>query len=170
MAETKFCPCGSQVELALCCEPIIRGKKLASTAEALLRSRYTAFALGEIDYLIGSHHSKTVGQIKREEVEEWSKGSEWLGLEILSVEAGLEKDTEGNIIFKATYKADGKEHEHMEKSFFEKENGAWKFLDAKAVHLGTYKRVEPKIGRNDPCPCGSGKKFKKCCVMTAAGV
>ena len=49
-------------------------------------------------------------------------------------------------------------------SIFEKENGEWKFLDARGISVGTYRREEPKTGRNDPCPCGSGKKFKKCCA------
>ena len=52
---------------------------------------------------------------------------------------------------------------NIEKSFFEKENGEWRFIDAQGVQLGTYRRTEPKAGRNDPCACGSGKKFKKCC-------
>jgi SEC-C motif-containing protein len=58
---------------------------------------------------------------------------------------------------------DGKLHDHREHSLFEKENGEWRFLDAQAGKTPTLRREEPKVGRNDPCSCGSGKKFKKCC-------
>lgn len=71
------------------------------------------------------------------------------------------------MIFCAQYKADGKTHDHWEQSFFEKEGGEWRFLDAKGVQVGTYRRQSPKVGRNDPCPCGSGQKFKKCCGNAA---
>lgn len=158
------CSCGSGVELNACCLPLIEGKRAASTAEELLRSRYTAFTRGSIDYILETHHSKTRHEVKREEIEEWSKNSKWLGLKIVQKEAGQPKDEKGTLIFCALYAVEGKQEEHWEQSFFEKENGAWRFLDAKGVHTGPYQRIEPKIGRNDPCTCGSGKKYKKCCA------
>lgn len=157
------CFCGSEVTFSSCCQPLIQGKKVPSTAEELLRSRYSAFTQGEVDYIIQTNHSKTRDQLNRKEIEEWSKNSEWMGLSIVQKEAGLAGDQTGTIVFCAKYSTDGKTEEHWEQSFFEKENGEWRFLDAKGVHTGTYKRTEPKIGRNDPCACGSGKKFKKCC-------
>jgi SEC-C motif-containing protein len=170
------CPCGSGNDLKLCCQPLIQGKKKAATAEDLLRSRYTAFALGEVDYVLKTHHPKTANDVKREEIEEWSKSSDWLGLKIVQKEAGGENDEQGTIVFCATYqeKADAKAKqaadapvpapkEHWEQSLFEKHQGEWRFLDAKGIQVGPYKRAEPKVGRNDACPCGSGKKFKKCC-------
>jgi SEC-C motif-containing protein len=158
------CPCGSELEIQNCCLPFIQGKKKPSTAEELLRSRYTAFTRGEIDYILETHHSKTRHEIKREEIEEWANQSEWLGLKIVQKEAGEAKDETGTIVFCAGYRADGKVNEHWEQSLFEKENGNWRFLDARGVQVGPYRRTEPKTGRNDPCPCGSGKKFKKCCA------
>jgi SEC-C motif-containing protein len=86
-----------------------------------------------------------------------------MGLKIFQTEAGKEEDDKGTLIFGAYYTQNDKNEEHIEKSFFEKENGQWKFLDAQGVQTGTYRRSEPKTGRNDPCPCGSGKKHKKCC-------
>ena len=163
MLDTNLCPCGSTHRLDQCCLPVIQGKKRADTAEQLLRARYTAFVTGDIDFILTSHHSKTRAEIKREEVEDWSKNSKWLELKIIQVEGGQSTDTQGNIIFGAYYEAEGKNHEHLEKSFFEKEKGEWKFLDAQSVQVGTFKRLEPKVGRNDACPCGSGKKYKKCC-------
>ncbi len=163
------CPCGSELALNQCCQPLIQGKKKAVTAEDLLRARYTAFALGEVDFILNTHHSKTRHEVKREEIEQWSKSSHWLGLKIVQKEAGGEKDEQGTIVFCATYQEtpvteETPNKEHWEQSLFEKEKGEWRFLDAKGIQVGPYRRAEPKVGRNDVCPCGSGKKFKKCCA------
>ncbi|MEN9723415.1 MAG: hypothetical protein RJB38_1401 [Pseudomonadota bacterium] len=128
-----------------------------------MRARYAAFVLGEIDYILKTHHSQTVGEVDRAGIEEWSRKSKWLGLKILETEAGLEKDLQGTVTFHVQYEVDGKIHDHREHSLFEKESGEWRFLDAQPAKTETIRRQEPKQGRNDPCPCGSGKKFKKCC-------
>jgi SEC-C motif-containing protein len=164
MSDTNICPCGSKLNVDVCCLPLIQGVKQPLTAESLLRARYTAFTRGDVDYILNTHHSKTRHEVKKEEIEEWSKNSDWLGLKIVQIEAGLANDTQGNIVFGAHYRSEGKEQEHWEKSFFEKENNEWRFLDAKGVQLGTHRRTEPKTGRNDLCACGSGKKYKKCCL------
>jgi SEC-C motif domain protein len=156
------CPCGSEKTFENCCSPLIQGKAFAKTAEDLLRARYTAFTVGAVDFILKTHHSKTVHEVKREEIEEWSKSSEWLGLKVIEKSEGTENDEKATIIFQAQYKVKEKLEDHFEKSFFEKENGQWKFLDAHGLHQGPYVRSEPKLGRNDPCHCGSGKKFKKC--------
>jgi SEC-C motif-containing protein len=163
MSDTNSCPCGSEVHLEDCCLPFIQGTKNPTTALELLRARYTAFTRGDVDYILTSHHSRTRKDVKREEIEDWSKNSDWLGLNIAEVEGGAAHDQKGTIVFCAKYRADHQDHEHWEKSFFERENGVWYFLDAQGVQVGTYRRATPKTGRNDPCPCGSGKKFKKCC-------
>jgi SEC-C motif-containing protein len=139
-----------------------------------MRSRYTAFAKGELSYI-----QKTLAPDKRQnfneaEAKAWSKNSKWLGLEIVSVKKGLENDRRGTVEFNAKYEADGKVLEHHEVSEFRKEGETWYFVDGEAhVHeegQGHHHepqqplvREAPKVGRNDPCPCGSGKKFKKCC-------
>jgi SEC-C motif-containing protein len=158
------CPCTSGKDLEQCCGPLLAGKKKASTAEELLRARYVAFTQGNVDFIMKTHHSRTVHEVKREEIEDWSKNSEWQGLQIARVEDGSPSDEKATIAFCARYMADGKPEEHWEQSYFEKEKGEWRFLDAKGIHVGTYRRTEPKVGRNDDCPCGSGKKFKKCCA------
>jgi SEC-C motif-containing protein len=167
MTKTNLCDCGSNLEYSVCCGPLISGKKTAATADELLRARYTAFARHEIDFVLNSHHSKTRHDVKREEIEDWSKNSQWHGLQIAQIEGGKATDDKATIVFCARYTAEGKEQEHWEQSFFEKEDGQWRFFDAKGVHVGTYRRAEPKVGRNDACPCGSGKKFKKCCSTAA---
>ncbi len=163
---TMNCPCGSGRPLIACCLPLIQGKSPAWTAEDLLRSRYTAFTRGDVDYIVQSHHSKTRAEVKRDQVEEWSGGSEWLGLEILETSGGGEKDEEGAIAFHARYrlKSDesGKVQEHYERALFAREGGVWTFVDAQPLKGEPIVRAEPKLGRNDPCHCGSGKKLKKC--------
>src|SRR5689334_888154 len=108
MSDTNSCPCGSSTDFTNCCLPFIQGKKQPSTAEELLRSRYTAFTRGEIDYILSTHHSRTRKDIKRDEIEDWSKNSEWLGFKILQKEAGQATDQQGTIIFGAKYRAEGK--------------------------------------------------------------
>jgi SEC-C motif-containing protein len=156
------CPCTSGKPYGSCCQPIQTGKAKAKSAEELLRARYSSFVTGNIDFILATHHSSTKHDVNREEIESWSKGSTWKGLEILQKEAGEAKDETGTIIFHAKYDFEGKEQDHYEKSTFEKEGGEWKFLDAMPLRNGPYVREEPKIGRNDPCSCGSGKKYKKC--------
>ena len=160
--ETDFCPCGSEKELLKCCLPLIQGKSKAETAEDLLRSRYSAFTRGDVEYILSTHHSRTRGDVKREEVEEWAKGSEWLGLKILQQDKGTANDSEGTVTFHARYRAQDKVNDHYEHAQFEKENGDWRFVDAQGLRSGPIVRTEPKVGRNDPCHCGSGNKFKKC--------
>lgn len=177
MKTQDLCPCQSSLKFNQCCEPYLKGQSKPETAEQLLRARFSAFATGNIDYILKTHHSKTSDSVDRNEIENWAQSSDWHGLQIVQKEAGEASDTQGTIIFCAKYaektgdKA-GEIQEHWEKSFFEREpataKGEWKFLDAQGVHVGTYKRTEPKIGRNDPCPCGSGKKFKKCHAVEGA--
>jgi len=166
---TKGCPCGSEIDLSKCCLPVIQGKRKAETAEELLRARYTAFTQGAVDFILDSHHSKTRHEVKREEIADWSTNSDWLGMKVVQKEAGTATDLEGKIVFGAQYRTKGEEkiNEHWEQAIFEKENGAWRFLDARGVRTGPYVREAPKVGRNDACTCGSGKKYKKCCGVGA---
>ncbi len=158
----KACPCGSNLKYNECCEPYIKGKKKAPTAEALMRSRYTAFAVSELDYVEKTHHPKTRAELDMEGVRSWATNSEWVGLEIRETEAGKECDTEGKVEFKCRFIFNGQEQVHHELSTFKKEDGEWYFVDG-VMRNNTQRRAAPKVGRNDPCPCGSGKKAKKCC-------
>lgn len=156
------CPCGSTKKYTDCCAPLHQGKRKASTAEELLRARYSAFPAHEIDFIMNTHHSKTRGEVNQSDVEVWAKNSQWKGLEIQEKQEGQAADFKGTILFCARYETGGKSHEHWEKAIFERENGEWRFLDVESAKTGTIKRTEAKVGRNDPCTCGSGKKYKKC--------
>jgi SEC-C motif-containing protein len=158
----KACPCGSSQKFSDCCEPFIKGAKKAPTAEKLMRSRYSAFATGQLDYIEKTHIPSGRKDLDMEGVTSWATNSEWLGLEIRETEKGLEKDTEGKVEFKCKFIFNGSEQTHHELSTFEKQDGEWFFVDG-VMRNNTVRRAEPKVGRNDPCPCGSGKKAKKCC-------
>lgn len=160
--ETKDCPCGSGKPFTQCCEPLLKGKARAEAPEQLMRSRYTAFAVGDIDYIFDTHDPDTVEQIDRKSTETWSKQSEWLGLEILETKLGGPEDYTGTVEFVARYKARGTKIDHREVATFRKHNGRWLFVDGEEVAGPPVVREGPKVGRNDPCPCGSGKKYKKC--------
>jgi SEC-C motif-containing protein len=157
-----LCACGSEKNYNDCCEVYIKGTKLAPTAEALMRSRYTAFSVGEMDYIYKTHHESTRKDLDMDGVKSWAMNSEWLGLEIRETSKGLEKDSEGQVEFKCKFNFNGKDQSHHELSTFVKEKGEWFFVDG-VMKNNTVRRVDPKVGRNDPCPCGSGKKAKKCC-------
>ncbi|MES2966035.1 MAG: YchJ family protein [Bdellovibrionota bacterium] len=154
------CYCGSGQDYATCCEPYIKGTSKAPTPEALMRSRYCAFVTADVDYIEKTTDPSAREGFDRDGTMEWAKNSEWKGLEIVSTEGGGKTDTTGQVEFIANYKYDGADRAHHERSEFKKREGSWFFLDGKLVQAPV--RNENKIGRNDPCHCGSGKKFKKC--------
>ncbi|HBG66619.1 MAG TPA: hypothetical protein DDW78_09140 [Treponema sp.] len=163
---TEQCPCGSGKSYADCCEAIIKGTVKAPTAEALMRARYTAYVKQEIDFIINScEKGEKIAEIDRKATEDWSKNSTWHGLKILRTEPGKEPDTE-IVEFEATYTQKGIRDVHHEIGGFKKINGEW-FYSEGLIRPTTVIREGRKIGRNEPCPCGSGKKYKNCCGKNA---
>jgi SEC-C motif-containing protein len=158
-----ICPCGSELAYAECCEPVIKGEKAAKTAEQLMRSRYTAYVKTEIDYLLTSLYPDQRKDFDPKSTRTWAEGAEWHKLEIIETKNGGPEDAEGEVEFIATFTQNGNLMKHHELASFRKEEGKWFFVDGKGVTPRQYVRSEPRIGRNDPCFCGSGKKFKKCC-------
>lgn len=146
------------------CLPFIRGEKVPRTAEEMMASRFVAYATHAIDYLLETHDPKTRSQTDRKATEDWSRRADWRSLEILSTEAGGAEDEEGRVEFIARYAMEGVEHAHHERSLFRKTDGRWYFITGDKVSAPPVRRATEKVGRNDPCPCGSGKKYKKCCA------
>lgn len=158
-----LCPCGSGKKYSECCEPYIKGTKKAPTAEALMRARYTSYVKQEIDYIINTcEHGEKIADIDRKATEDWSKTSTWHGLKILRTEKGTENDDEGIVEFEATYTQKGIRDVHHETGAFKKIDGEWLYVEG-MIKPTTIIREGRKIGRNEPCPCGSGKKYKNCC-------
>ncbi len=160
----KNCYCGNNAEYENCCEPYIKRMRNPLTAENLMRARYSAYVTGNIDFIESTHSLEKRDNVDIEETRKWSQESEWLGLEIIRTEKGKADDDEGIVEFKATYSQNGITHVHHETSTFRKIKDKWYFHNGEIVPA-TVVRTEKKIGRNDPCPCGSGKKYKKCCAL-----
>ncbi len=155
------CSCGSGSDFEDCCGPIIAGAP-APTPEALMRSRFTAYVRGDLDHIENSHASEVRDTFNLSVAESTASSVEWVSLTISDTTAGGDDDDTGTVEFSARFKKDGELQVHHERSNFRRENGRWVYVDGKMNPKGTPRRVE-KVGRNDPCPCGSGRKYKKCC-------
>lgn len=157
------CPCGLDAPFESCCEPFINGTRSAKTAEEQMRARYSAYVKGEIDFIVQTISKNKQESQDRNSIKKWSEGSQWKKLEVLNVEKGGPEDKEGYVEFIAHYITDGERNSHHEIAHFKKDEGQWYFDDAQYPTVKQFVRETPKVGRNDPCSCGSGKKFKKCC-------
>lgn len=158
-----ICPCGSEKEYAACCEPIIKGEAAAGTAEQLMRARYTAYTQVEMDFLQESLHPDKREGNDPEGARDWAENSQWHSLEIVATEEGGPDDAEGTVEFIASYTYQGEDQQYHEVASFVREDDRWYFTEGKPAVRKPVVRSEPKVGRNDPCSCGSGKKFKRCC-------
>lgn len=160
------CPCGSGLALAACCGPYLDRMVPAPTAEALMRSRYAAYARGDMDYL-----GKTLLPRKRagfsiEATRAFCADVTWTGLTVLRTEAGGPDDETGVVEFVAHYEKAGEPQELHEVSRFKKKGGSWFYVDGQdgsVPQAPAPAQPAPGVGRNSPCPCGSGKKYKRCC-------
>ena len=152
----KLCPCGSKIKALDCCLVFINGEKNANTAEKLMRSRYTAYALANESYILATWH---VSQRPASAVIDQSV--EWRGLKVLQVSA--EKNNEAFVEFVALFSNAGKLAQMHERSRFVREKGIWFYVDGVQMQSNMQHNLKSP-GRNEPCYCGSGKKFKKCCA------
>lgn len=144
------CPCDSDKSYSECCEPYISGNKIPETPEELMRSRYTAYAQANTDYIGQTMKGPAAVGFDAEHAKQWSKQIQWQSLKVIRSDY---KDKEGMVEFIATYLVNGNKDFIYEISAFYREDNRWYYVDG----------TTPKIGRNDVCPCGSQKKFKKCC-------
>lgn len=153
-----LCPCGSPL-YSECCQLLHTGQKKAQSAEQLMRSRYSAFAKQEIDYIV---KTTALGQQKALDVKaiaDWSKANQWLKLEIVQAQEKLDK-THAQVEFKAHYADKNNDPNqvqiHHEVSHFVNVENTWYFLDP---------TTDQNITMKQPCVCGSGKKIKQCCAQ-----
>lgn len=124
MPSDERCPCGSGEGYAACCGPLHRGERLAETALALMRSRFSAFAVGDAAYLLSSWHPTTrPRQLTLDDTVVWRR------LQIVDTEAGGRDDAHGFVEFRAQYVADGRRHILHERSRFTRDRGAWVYVD-----------------------------------------
>lgn len=155
----QLCPCGSGFVYGKCCHPFHTGKRNAPTAEALMRSRYSGYVVKAITYLLQTWHPST-----RPQTIDPTTIASWCGLKIMRTSKGRKSDNESTVEFIATAMNSGKISQLHEVSRFVKEDGCWLYVSGEVKENNARpKPATGKIGRNAPCPCGSGKKFKKCC-------
>ena len=163
MSKTSTCPCGSGEPFDSCCAPLLEGTEKAGSPEALMRSRYTAYVKQDMPYLANTLHPSQRADYDEQGAAQWAKDADWEKLEIISTEADPANVNRGQVEFKVHFTMKGEHQVHHELSEFRKTDGNWYFFDGKMVSAGQFRRDMPKVGRNDPCPCGSSKKYKKCC-------
>lgn len=116
----RSCPCGSGSSLDGCCGPLLLGESQAATAEQLMRSRYTAYAVGDLDHLLRSWHPRTRPRDLRLDA-----GVRWLGLVVHEARAGGPQDVSGTVRFTARYRDAGGEHDLTENSGFSRRARRW---------------------------------------------
>lgn len=155
----KTCPCGTGKPYQDCCGLYIELKKIPETPEALMRSRYTAYAQSNMEYIRDTMKGKASENFNVDEAYDFNKQIEWLRLTVISASSLEDQKDIAYVEFIATYYHNNKEYQLHEVSKFQRENDRWFYTDKMPLKPKT----SEKIGRNDPCPCGSGKKYKKCC-------
>ncbi|PVZ84778.1 hypothetical protein C9426_21730 [Serratia sp. S1B] len=150
---TDLCPCCSGLPYHTCCQPFITGEQFAPSPQSLMRSRYSAYMLQDVDYLITTWHPDCQAELWRSGIVSSFANTEWLGLTIVEETTGSNAD-EGFVEFIARFTESGNSPKMMhERSRFLRLEQRWYYIDG----------TQPQLGRNSICPCGSGKKYKKCC-------
>ena len=157
------CSCGSGRRYDDCCGPLLAGTRAAATAEELMRSRFTAHVACDYPYL-----HRTYGPTAKLPFigEEDPSTLAWTRLVVHAHEPGGNPDT-AFVDFSAYFVDEAGEHALQEKSEFQRSEGRWLYTRTVRMGPAPFKSVAPKVGRNDPCPCGSGKKYKHCCIAKA---
>lgn len=129
MVAALACPCDSGESYADCCQPLHRQKVRAQTAEHLMRSRYTAYALKLIDYLVETTHPSQRTQKLRQAITDWAAQADFGRLEIIATWQGRASDNIGKVEFIAHYRQQGKELRLHERSRFKRYRREWTYLD-----------------------------------------
>ncbi len=153
----KSCPCGAGRDETQCCKLYIEGKALPSTPEALMRSRYTAYTLANIDYIKKTMRGKAMVGFHEEEARRWAKRIDWIKLHVLQVEQ--EVPNRGFVEFEAVFVEGTKLKSIHEKSEFICEQGQWLYVGGSHMESSF---IEQIVSRSSKCPCGSPRKFKNC--------
>lgn len=155
------CPCGTQKNYSDCCGAFIDNVRLPQTPEELMRSRYTAYANANIDYIQRTMKGPALTRFHPENAKQWAEAVEWLQLKVV---ASAVDGPKGTVEFLAYFKENNKKFVMHELSEFLQEEGQWYYVDgSNPKHKPHQHMPEVRLNRNDPCYCGSSKKYKKCC-------
>lgn len=122
-----------------------------------MRSRYSAYVTGNYQYVLDTYSSKSAATISLKDITESAEGTVWLRLDVEDAPAYANT---GSVTFCAIYRDGDQFYRLHEQSFFVRENTHWRYDTG--IILKDSGLIKPQ--RNAPCPCGSGKKFKTCCL------
>lgn len=153
-----LCPCASGQAYEICCGPVIAGQPAAS-AEALMRSRYTAFVTKQLDHILASQSAAISVDFDRPAIEQMAAACQWHSLQVIN---SREQGDRGEVEFVLNFAIEGQLLQQAERSAFQRIDGRWQYVGGE-VKPAVQPLRRNKLGRNDPCPCGSGRKVKKCC-------
>jgi len=126
---SRLCPCTSKLTYDKCCEPYLTGKKLPDSPEKLMRSRFTAYALGRADYLVNTTCEEERAKLDPEELSRYCRAVKCISMRVLKTELGGPQDETGTVLFHASLQINGKRMLHRELSRFIRENGRWTYVD-----------------------------------------
>ena len=125
-----------------------------------MRSRYTAYTQANIDYIVNTMKAPASDDFDPEEARSWATDVTWLNLKVVA--SSFTGDT-GTVEFIAQYSHEGNKFVLHEISEFRRDANRWYYIDGNGPQNKPTTRATQKIARNDPCSCGSHKKYKKCC-------
>jgi SEC-C motif-containing protein len=155
------CPCGSGQRFGDCCEAVLAGKRLPATAEELMRARFTAHVVHDFAFLHRTY--RPTSRLPFVE-EKGTPATQWTRLVVHHHDLGATPDL-AHVDFSAYGTEEGRELVLHEKAEFARQDGAWIYTRSVREGPAPFKAAAPKPGRNEPCPCGSGKKYKQCCLL-----
>ena len=154
----KQCPCGSKRDYQQCCDLYISDQAIPKTPEALMRSRYTAYSIANIEYIKKTMQGKPLADFNESETKRWASKVLWLGLQVIHAsqkDPNAADEHTGFVEFIATYLEKDNLKTIHENSQFHRADDRWFYIDGQLMNT-----VPKKIARNTTCPCGSLKKFK----------
>ncbi|WP_153886323.1 YchJ family protein [Aliiglaciecola lipolytica] len=151
---TNTCLCGSNIQFQHCCEPYLQQKQWPQTAEQLMRSRFSAYATQQYQYILDTYAQSQRDTLSVKELQQSDKETTWLRLQIVNC------PDDHTVEFKAYSKFQNQFNLLHEISIFTLENQHWMYKEGELLA----DTGQVKLNRNDQCLCGSGKKYKKCCI------
>lgn len=156
-----LCPCQNHHQninkytFEQCCQPIINKEKQANSPQALMRSRYSAYATKQGEYILNTYSNDSAKKQSLIDIQQWADNCKWVNLIIHN-----NSDQKNNEVEFSAYYIENKQLCMIrERSRFHLENSSWVYNDGDILRSMCFERVK----RNDLCPCQSNKKFKACC-------
>ncbi|WP_083602066.1 YchJ family protein [Thalassotalea sp. PP2-459] len=166
-----LCLCGSKQNENACCKRIVEGSRVANFPEQLMRSRYYSYAVKNVNYLCNTYTSPQKVASLKADISAWCQQTQWLKLVIhdaenISREEFMQRASNAQssllptVTFSAFFIVDNVYCQMSEKSRFTVEDNQWRYESGDVIE-----QIEiAKLTRNSPCPCESGKKYKRCCM------